>query len=105
MFIAERFYLTEPFYVHEQVLQKPSVEARQQLTVLSRNVATAVSEIVHAAEAIKGRQLLLDCLPFTHVAVLLKEQTCVVSLNHVESLSAKCFITVTAFRVRSFTSV
>ncbi|XP_060579795.1 talin-1-like isoform X4 [Ruditapes philippinarum] len=36
------------------VLQKPSVEARQQLTVLSRNVATAVSEIVHAAEAIKA---------------------------------------------------
>ncbi|XP_053387301.1 talin-1-like [Mercenaria mercenaria] len=36
------------------VLQKPSVEARQQLTVLSRQVATAVSEIVHAAEAIKG---------------------------------------------------
>ena len=37
-----------------QVLQKPSVEARQQLTVLSRSVAGSVSEIVHAAEAIKG---------------------------------------------------
>ena len=36
------------------MLQKPSVEARQQLTVLSRQVANAVSEIVHAAEAIKG---------------------------------------------------
>ncbi|XP_052786529.1 talin-1-like isoform X4 [Mya arenaria] len=35
------------------VLQKPSVEARQQLTILSRSVATSVSEIVHAAEAIK----------------------------------------------------
>ena len=38
----------------KQVLQKPSVEARQQLTILSRQVANAVSEIVHAAEAIKG---------------------------------------------------
>ncbi|WAR29544.1 TLN1-like protein, partial [Mya arenaria] len=38
------------------VLQKPSVEARQQLTILSRSVATSVSEIVHAAEAIKGME-------------------------------------------------
>ena len=37
-----------------QVLQKPSVEARQHLTVLSRQVANAVADIVHSAEAIKG---------------------------------------------------
>ena len=41
------------------MLQKPSVEARQQLTILSRQVANAVSEIVHAAEAIKGKYMCL----------------------------------------------
>ena len=45
------------FHFLNQVLQKPSVEARQQLTVLSRQVANAVSEIVHAAEAIKGTDI------------------------------------------------
>ena len=54
-----RYYKTN-YLFHLQVLQKPSVEARQHLTVLSRNVATSVAEIVHSAEAIKGRVCLSE---------------------------------------------
>jgi len=36
-------------------MQKPTATSRQELAMLSKKVASGVTEIVHAAEAIKGR--------------------------------------------------
>ena len=37
-----------------QITQKPTPESKSNLAVISKKVATSVTEIVHAAEAIKG---------------------------------------------------
>lgn len=44
-----------------QVIQKPSQESKQTLANKSRKVATAVSDIIHCAELIKGR---LFCISY-----------------------------------------
>lgn len=39
-----------------QVLQKPTAEHRQQLAVLSKKVASSVTELIQTAEAMKGEE-------------------------------------------------
>lgn len=41
--------------LHPQVLQKPTPELKHQLAALSKRVAGAVTELIQAAEAMKGR--------------------------------------------------
>jgi hypothetical protein len=41
-----------------QILQRPTPENKQKLVALSKNVAAAMTEIIQAAEAIKGTTFL-----------------------------------------------
>lgn len=41
-------------FLYSQVLQKPTAEQKQQLAVHSKHVAGSVTELVQAAEAMKG---------------------------------------------------
>lgn len=41
-------------FLYSQVLQKPTTEQKQQLAVHSKHVAGSVTELVQAAEAMKG---------------------------------------------------
>lgn len=42
------------YFLHSQVLQKPTPEQKQQLAVYSKHVAACVQELVQTAEAMKG---------------------------------------------------
>lgn len=41
-------------FLHPQVIQKPSHDMKQQLAVYSKRVASSVTELIQAAEAMKG---------------------------------------------------
>lgn len=41
----------------DQITQKPTQDSKLNLAIISKKVATSVTEIVHAAEAIKGEKM------------------------------------------------
>lgn len=43
------------YYLYCQIIQRPTAENKQKLATLSKNVAATMTEIIQAAEAIKGR--------------------------------------------------
>jgi len=48
-----------------QIIQRPTPENKQKLATLSKNVASTMTEIIQAAEAIKGQ-----FTTFAHCAVI-----------------------------------
>lgn len=42
------------FFFHSQIIQKPTHDLKQQLTNYSKRVAGSVTELIQAAEAMKG---------------------------------------------------
>lgn len=56
-FLSQRLpsFLCIWLILHPQILQKPSPELKHQLAAFSKRVAGAVTELIQAAEAMKGR--------------------------------------------------
>lgn len=52
-----------------QVLQKPTAEHRQQLAVLSKKVASNVTELIQTAEAMKGKKSQTHVYVYVHMCV------------------------------------
>lgn len=52
------------------MVQKPTHEGRQSLALISRKVATAVTELVQSAEAIKGKKdtFIIYCIHIQHIS-------------------------------------
>lgn len=62
--------MTTLFRLCQQIIQKPSHDLKQQLATYSKRVAGSVTELIQAAEAMKGTVTSLMTEPHSQLVIL-----------------------------------